>query len=194
MDIQLTDEDKAFIDERVRTGTYRSAAAVVEAGLRSLRELEAEQAELRALIRRATRIWLPVATLSMRVPKRSPNRSSPADAPWSAMKRRGIRLTARARDDLTEIYRGLAIKNPPAAERLVRIIAEKIEAIAGLGLTGTAVDEADEQLLMIVVRDHRVYVRVTDSHLIVLGIRHARRLTLPAHLSAMARSEKSEDS
>ena len=110
------------------------------------------------------------------------------------MKRRGIRLTARARDDLTEIYRGLAIKNPPAAERLVRIIAEKIEAIAGVGLTGTAVDEADEQLRMIVVRDHRVYVRVTDSHLIVLGIRHARRLTLPAHLSAMARSEKSEDS
>ena len=51
MDIQLTDEDKAFIDERVRAGTYRSAAAVVEAGLRSLRELEAEQAELRALIR-----------------------------------------------------------------------------------------------------------------------------------------------
>ncbi|MCV9997597.1 type II toxin-antitoxin system ParD family antitoxin [Pararhizobium sp. YC-54] len=40
-DIQLSEEDRAFIEERVRSGPYKSANDVVHAGLRSLQRDEA---------------------------------------------------------------------------------------------------------------------------------------------------------
>ena len=41
-DIQLTEEDRAFIEERVGTGPYKSVNDVVHAGLQSLQRAEAE--------------------------------------------------------------------------------------------------------------------------------------------------------
>lgn len=40
-DIQLSEEDRAFIEERVRSGPYKSVNDVVHAGLRSLQRDEA---------------------------------------------------------------------------------------------------------------------------------------------------------
>ena len=41
-DIQLTEEDGAFIEERVGTGPYKTVNDVVHAGLQSLQHAEAE--------------------------------------------------------------------------------------------------------------------------------------------------------
>jgi antitoxin ParD1/3/4 len=46
-DIQLSDEDRAFIEERVRSGPYKTVNDVVHAGLRSLRR---DEAALKSLI------------------------------------------------------------------------------------------------------------------------------------------------
>ena len=49
-DIQLSEEDRAFIDEEVRAGVYRDADEAVHAGLRLLRSKEGKIAEFRRLI------------------------------------------------------------------------------------------------------------------------------------------------
>ncbi|WP_244483795.1 type II toxin-antitoxin system ParD family antitoxin [Rhizobium sp. Root482] len=41
-DIQLTEEDRAFVEERVGNGPYKTANDVVHAGLQSLQHAEAE--------------------------------------------------------------------------------------------------------------------------------------------------------
>ncbi|WP_426239781.1 type II toxin-antitoxin system ParD family antitoxin [Pararhizobium sp. DWP1-1-3] len=46
-DIQLSDEDRAFIEERVRSGPYKTVNDVVHAGLRSLQR---DEATLKSLI------------------------------------------------------------------------------------------------------------------------------------------------
>lgn len=110
------------------------------------------------------------------------------------MIKRRIRLTSRAADDLTEIYLSLAAENPPAAERLVAYLATKIASAAELGLTGTAVEGLDATVRRFVIRDHYLFARVTETHLVVLGVRHARRQTLSDHVLSMVENEKSEDS
>ncbi|OJF94486.1 type II toxin-antitoxin system ParD family antitoxin [Pararhizobium antarcticum] len=53
-DIQLSDEDEAFIEERVRIGPYKSAVDVIREGLHLLQSREEEDAEeLRLLIQQA---------------------------------------------------------------------------------------------------------------------------------------------
>jgi antitoxin ParD1/3/4 len=49
-EIQLTDEDRAFIEAKLRTGVYNSAEDVLRAGLRSLEREENETQELRRLV------------------------------------------------------------------------------------------------------------------------------------------------
>jgi antitoxin ParD1/3/4 len=49
--IHLDETEKAFIEEQVQAGSYKSADEVVRAGLRLLRKQEAKIAELRALIK-----------------------------------------------------------------------------------------------------------------------------------------------
>lgn len=45
-DIQLSEEDRAFIEERVRTGPYKNVKDVVHAGLRALQRDEAALKQL----------------------------------------------------------------------------------------------------------------------------------------------------
>lgn len=45
-DIQLSEEDRAFIEERVRSGPYKNMNDVVHAGLRSLQRDEAALKQL----------------------------------------------------------------------------------------------------------------------------------------------------
>jgi antitoxin ParD1/3/4 len=49
-EIQLTEEDRAFIEAKLRTGVYKSAEDVLRAGLRSLEREENETQELRRLV------------------------------------------------------------------------------------------------------------------------------------------------
>ncbi len=49
-DIQLSEEDRAFIDEEVGAGVYRDVDEAVHAGLRLLKSKEGKIAELRRLI------------------------------------------------------------------------------------------------------------------------------------------------
>ena len=50
MNIRLSDDDHAFIDEEVRAGVYRDADEAIHAGLRLLRSKEGKKAELQRLI------------------------------------------------------------------------------------------------------------------------------------------------
>jgi len=58
MNLSLTDELEAWIDERVKSGLYRSSSEVVREALRLLKEQEELKAlrrhELRAMIREGT--------------------------------------------------------------------------------------------------------------------------------------------
>ena len=49
-EIQLSEEDRAFIEAKLRTGVYKSAEDVLRAGLRSLEREEKEAEELRRLV------------------------------------------------------------------------------------------------------------------------------------------------
>ncbi|WP_377295618.1 type II toxin-antitoxin system ParD family antitoxin [Rhizobium sp. SGZ-381] len=49
-EIQLSDEDRAFIEAKLRSGVYKSAEDVVRAGLRLLKRQENEAEELRRLV------------------------------------------------------------------------------------------------------------------------------------------------
>ncbi len=49
-EIQLTEEDRAFIEAKLRTGVYKSAEDVVRAGLRSLEREENDTQELLRLV------------------------------------------------------------------------------------------------------------------------------------------------
>jgi antitoxin ParD1/3/4 len=49
--IDLDETEKAFIEEQLQAGSYKSADDVVRAGLRLLRKQEAKIAELRAMIK-----------------------------------------------------------------------------------------------------------------------------------------------
>lgn len=51
MEIQLDAEERAFIEDRVKTGSYPSAQEVIRAGLRSLKQQEDELDALRAMVR-----------------------------------------------------------------------------------------------------------------------------------------------
>lgn len=54
VNIQLSEEDQAFIEERVRTGPYKSAVDVIREGLYLLQNREEEAAEeLQLLIQEA---------------------------------------------------------------------------------------------------------------------------------------------
>lgn len=50
MNIRLSDEDHAFIDEEVRAGVYKDVDEAIHAGLRLLKSKEGKNAELRRLI------------------------------------------------------------------------------------------------------------------------------------------------
>lgn len=91
------------------------------------------------------------------------------------MRRRGVRLSERAADDLTAIYDYVADTNPDAGGRVIKGITAKIKAIAASGLTGVSREHMKPGLRMIAVRNHLVYFRVTASHVFVLRILHGRQ-------------------
>ena len=91
------------------------------------------------------------------------------------MRRRRIRLSERAADDLTDIYDYIAKSNPRAAKSVLNAIEAKIRSIAALGLTGTSKGDVKPDLRAAVFRNHLIYFHVTASHLLILRILHGRQ-------------------
>lgn len=93
---------------------------------------------------------------------------------------RVIRTPASERD-LEEIADAIALDSPPNAARLVSKLREGVSHLRHLPLRGARAPEglvAGHIIRQIVISNYRINYLVTGDIVVVIGIRHARRLPL----------------
>lgn len=89
--------------------------------------------------------------------------------------KRRFRLSRPASRDLVEIYRFIAEKNPPAADRLVEALQRNIERFASLGMTGVSREEFRPGLRAFFYKNYIIYFRFAETDILVLRIRHGKQ-------------------
>lgn len=92
---------------------------------------------------------------------------------------RRYRLSRDAINDLIEIYDFIARDNPAVARKFVQSIEEKIKSAASDGYTGVARDWILPGLRALPYRDRCIYLRVHETHILVLRILHGRQHLSP---------------
>lgn len=96
---------------------------------------------------------------------------------------RRYRLSRDAINDLIDIYDFIAQDNPAAARKFVRSIEDKIKSAASAGYTGVARDWILPGLRALPYRDRCIYLRVQETHILVLRILHGRQDLSPDDFS-----------
>lgn len=83
--------------------------------------------------------------------------------------------TTRARRDLVDDHAYIETENPPATDRLVLDIYNKIESTAALGLTGVSRSGYGVGIRSIAYRERVIFFRVSDSELTVMRVLHGHQ-------------------
>nr|WP_256368928.1 type II toxin-antitoxin system RelE/ParE family toxin [Agrobacterium sp. a22-2] len=91
------------------------------------------------------------------------------------IKRRRVIWSTKARRDLRRMYRHIAQYSPKSADDFVGDLYRKMNSLAELGLTGTSKEELGVGIRLLVYRDRRFYIRVTDDTLSVLKVAHGHQ-------------------
>ncbi|MDY7523789.1 type II toxin-antitoxin system RelE/ParE family toxin [Sphingomonas sp. AAP5] len=76
--------------------------------------------------------------------------------------------------DLEEIDDYWSAYSPDAAERIAALIEEAAEFVAATPAAGPAIPEVDARKWRVAPTDYLLLYRVSDTHIEVLRIRHAR--------------------
>src|SRR5438034_9878981 len=95
-----------------------------------------------------------------------------------------VRFTPRARTDLEDIVRYIALENPAAASQVRRAIFDAIDLIAAFPYAGIKNARAPELRSRLVSRyPYRVHYRLDDGELWVVHVRHTARRSWPGESS-----------
>jgi toxin ParE1/3/4 len=87
-----------------------------------------------------------------------------------------LRRTARAEDDLTEIWAYIARDNPPAADRLLDLLDEKTRMLAQSPKTGAARDDIAVGVRHFPVGNYLILYRDIGDGIEVVRYVHGMRL------------------
>lgn len=91
--------------------------------------------------------------------------------------------TARARDDLADIFRFIALDNRQAAERWIGRLIERAELAATLPLGGRIVPELGrDDVREVFERTYRIVYRVTGKEIRVLTVFEGHRRLRPREI------------
>jgi toxin ParE1/3/4 len=86
-----------------------------------------------------------------------------------------LRLSAEARDDLFQIWSYIAQDNLTAANRLVKVIASKMDLLRQFPYAGRGREELGEGLRSFVVRKYLIFYSIDGNVVDVFRVLHGSR-------------------
>ena len=81
-----------------------------------------------------------------------------------------VRVSAKARSDLFQIYRYLAERNPAAAEGILQDIDAKMRQLSHFPFMGRERPELAAHLRSALVHTYLIFYSVADDHLVVVRV------------------------
>lgn len=85
-----------------------------------------------------------------------------------------VRFTGRAARDIRRLYEFVAVKNPPAAERLQRRLLASIRVLGGQPEAGRLLERGDESIREWIADEYVVHYRADERGLLILRIWHGK--------------------
>ena len=86
-----------------------------------------------------------------------------------------VSLTAQAEEDLIAIWLAIAEKNPPAADRLLMLLDERIDSLVEYPDRGPPRPELGRDMRILVEGDYLVIYRAQKSGVTVVRVIHGAR-------------------
>lgn len=87
----------------------------------------------------------------------------------------GLRLSGRARDDLPEIWEGVAAHDPVAADRLYDRLAARLRILDDFVEAGVAPPDTAPEARMLVERPYVILYRVLPDGVQIVRVPHGAR-------------------
>jgi toxin ParE1/3/4 len=95
-----------------------------------------------------------------------------------------VERTARAEEDLIEIWGYVALQNEAAADRLLDGFDRRWELLATQPYSGVARPDIGEDVRYLVVGEYLSFYRVKDVRIVILRVLHGRRNISPDDIGA----------
>lgn len=88
---------------------------------------------------------------------------------------RRVRWSLPAQQDLKRLRAFLADKNPPAANRLIKVLGAAPKRVIEMPRLGERLNEFDPaEVRRLVIGQHEMRYEITDTHIVALRIWHTR--------------------